>query len=68
MWTTEVQRGEYLQEWLNVSIVQNSKYTSVAYREGGVKPPLTPEIPKCWQSWTGLQIEWKIFSVTIPTS
>ena len=34
---------------------------------GGVQPP-PPEIPKFWQSRTGLQIEQKMFSVPIPTS
>ena len=34
--------------------------------EGSNPPP--PEIPKFWQSRTGLQIERKMFSVPIPTS
>jgi hypothetical protein len=32
------------------------------------RPPPPPEIPKFWQSRTGLQIERKMFSVPIPTS
>jgi hypothetical protein len=34
---------------------------------GGFKPP-SAEIPKFWQSRTGLQIERKMFNVPIPTS
>jgi hypothetical protein len=34
---------------------------------GGFRPPL-PEIPKFWQSRTGLQIERIMFSVPTPTS
>jgi hypothetical protein len=44
-------------------------YMAVAYR--GVvwrlQPP-PPEIPKFWQSQTGLQIERQMFSVPVPTS
>jgi len=37
--------------------------------EGGTGVhPLPPEVPKFWQSRTGLQIEWKMFSDPIPTS
>jgi hypothetical protein len=39
--------------------------------KGGVgvfKLPPPPEIPKFWQSRTGLQIERKMFSFPIPTS
>ena len=36
------------------------------HTEGGLTPP--PEIPKFWQSRTGLQIERKMFSVHIATS
>jgi hypothetical protein len=34
----------------------------------GVFNPPPPEIPKFWQSPTGLQIQRKMFSVSIPTS
>ena len=45
--------------------------SAVACREsglGGFKPPPPNEIPKFWESRTGLQIERKMFSVPIPTS
>ena len=42
---------------------------SVAYRGRGVGGSTPhPEIPKFWHSRTGLQIEWNMFSVPIPTS
>jgi hypothetical protein len=34
---------------------------------GGFKLPPPPEIPKFWQSRTGLQIKCEMFSVPIPT-
>jgi len=53
VWTIEVQRGKYLQEWLNVRIVQNFKYTWIIYNKNYEKlplmslllqPPSTPEM------------------------
>jgi hypothetical protein len=35
---------------------------------GGFKPPPPPRNSEVLQSRTGLQIEWKMFSVPIPTS
>ena len=46
-------------------------YVSVlteSYRRGGVMVFNPREIPKFWQSRTGLQIEQKMYSVPIPTS
>jgi hypothetical protein len=55
--------------YLNFSYAMIELKTSVCrqwHTRGGFQTP--PEIPKFWQSRTGLQIERKMFSIPIPTS